>query len=166
MIKDSNEQPRARLGRCVLCGRRAPGSAPSLQFLKSRARVHRCSGPRKNAVIDDESPGGVGSVKCERAFAPPEPLVPQSGTLNLQGGGSPTLGLWVLIIPLEKPVGGLPGLGLFPTARESGFEQVAPGICVPSWMAKAGVAGTANAAATITPAISFLITSPPVKWNR
>src|SRR5262245_26309779 len=44
-----------------------------------------------------------------------------------------------------------------PTAWESEFEQVAPGIPVPSWMAKAGVAGTASAAATIAPAISFFI---------
>ena len=95
----------------------------------------------------------------QRAFAPPGPSVVQS--LKVQGGGSPTLGLCSFNIPLEKPVGGLPGLGLFPTARESGFEQTAPGIPVPSWMAKAGVAGTVNAAATIAPAISFLIRSPP-----
>jgi hypothetical protein len=78
------------------------------------------------------SPGGVHSIKSERGFAPPGPLVAQSGTLKVQGGGSPTLGLCSFNIWLEKPVGGLPGLGLFPTARESGFEQTAPGIPVPS----------------------------------
>src|SRR5262245_750431 len=44
-----------------------------------------------------------------------------------------------------------------PTAWEFEFEQVAPGIPVPSWMAKAGVAGTVSAAATIAPVISFFI---------
>jgi hypothetical protein len=78
------------------------------------------------------SPGGIGSIKSERPFAPPGPLVAQSGTLKVQGGGSPTLGLCWFNIWLENPVGGVPGLGLFPTARESGFEQTAPGIPVPS----------------------------------
>src|SRR5262245_58916325 len=44
-----------------------------------------------------------------------------------------------------------------PTAWEFEFKQVAPGIPVPSWMAKAGVAGTVSAAATIAPVISFFI---------
>jgi hypothetical protein len=88
-----------------------------------------------SAMTERVSPGGVDSVKCERAFAPPGPLVAQS--LKVQGmeEGSPTsgtLGLCSANIPLENPVGGLPGLGLFPTALESGFEQTAPGIRVPS----------------------------------
>jgi hypothetical protein len=72
------------------------------------------------------SPGGVSPMS--EASAQTGPLVAQS--LKRQGGGFPTLGLCSRNIALEKAVGGLPGLGLFPTARELGFEQTAPGIPV------------------------------------
>src|SRR4051794_39024284 len=103
----------------------AVGHRPTVDDILTRLRAYSRS-PAASTVTK-RSPGGASLI--QRAFAPPGPSVAQS--LKVQGGGSPTLGLCWFNIWLEKPVGGLPGLGLFPTARESGFEQTAPGIPVP-----------------------------------
>jgi hypothetical protein len=92
-------------------------------------------------------PGGVDSVKYERASGPPGPrtcLVEVAGGLALLCSANTVFEPSRFAIPIAG----------CPTAWESGFEQTPAGT-LGSWMAKAGAAGTARATATITPAIKL-----------